>query len=61
MTDREKNDHKPAAFEIDTRITLFIDYELSMSLGRLILESDTRNTALLALGHQLKGLSDIKM
>lgn len=46
------------AFEIDQRITLFIEFELAINLGKLILDSDTNNTALLALGHQLRNLSD---
>lgn len=46
------------AFAIDDRIRLDIEYELAGELGRLILDSDTQNTALLALGHQLRNLVD---
>lgn len=47
-----------SAFEIDDRITLIIEYELAVGLGKLILDTETTNTALLALGHQLRNLSD---
>jgi hypothetical protein len=47
-----------AAFEIDDRIALQIEFELARHLGMLILDSDTANTALLALGHQLRNLTD---
>lgn len=47
-----------AAFEIDDRIALQIEFELARHLGTLILDSDTTNTALLALGHQLRNLTD---
>jgi len=46
------------AFEIDARVMLFVEFDLVVSLGNLILESDTPNKALLALGHQLRNLSD---
>jgi|32_taG_2_1085360.scaffolds.fasta_scaffold09580_3 hypothetical protein len=46
-----------SAFEIDTRICMNIEYELAVNLGKLVLESDTKNTALLALGHQLRNLA----
>lgn len=42
------------AFEIDGRIWIKIDRELAISLGVLILATDTKNSALLALGHQLR-------
>lgn len=45
------------AFEIDRRITLSIDHDLAVSLGRLVLDSATTNKALLALGHQLRNLA----
>ena len=46
-----------SAFEIDSRVGLSIEHELAINLGKLVLESDTVNTALLALGHQLRNLS----
>jgi len=46
------------AFVIDRRIHLYIDLELAVNLGKLLLESDTTNTALLALGHQLRKLAN---
>lgn len=48
------------AFEIDNRVSVKIEPELACALGRLILETDTINTALLALGHQLSSLSSAK-
>lgn len=48
------------AFEIDNRVSVKIEPELAGALGRLILETDTANTALLALGHQLRNLSNGK-
>jgi hypothetical protein len=49
--------HLPA-FAIDDRVKVDIEYELAGALGNLILGSDTPNTALLALGHQLQNLVD---
>ena len=46
------------AFVVDNRVTLKIEPELAGALGRLILETDTKNTALLALGHQLRSLTN---
>jgi hypothetical protein len=48
----------PPAFEIDARVTVSVEFELAINLGKLVLESDTQNTALLALGHQLRNLSN---
>lgn len=48
------------AFEIDARITVSIEFELAINLGKLVLNSDTKNTALLAIGHQLRSLSNDK-
>lgn len=48
------------AFEIDDRVVLTIEHELAINLGKLILDTETENTALLALGHQLRNLSDDK-
>jgi len=42
------------AFEVDGRIWVKIDRDLAVSLGVLILATDTKNPALLALGHQLR-------
>lgn len=59
MDDCEKNpDNSVSAFEIDDRIGLKIEFELAISLGHLILGTDTTNKALLALGHRLQNLSD---
>lgn len=48
------------AFEIDNRIGVTVEFELAKQLGKLILDSDTTNTALLALGHQLRNLTDAR-
>lgn len=53
----QSNNQSPA-FEIDARITLIVEFELATNLGKLVLESETKNTALLALGHQLRNLSN---
>lgn len=50
--------HNITAFEIDHRIKLYIEQELAINLGKLVLDSDTKNTALLALGHQLRNLAN---
>jgi hypothetical protein len=52
------SNHNIPAFEIDPRISLDIEYELAVSLGKLVLDSETKNTALLALGHQLRNLAN---
>lgn len=52
--------HTGSAFVIDPRIKLYIEHELAVSLGKLVLESETKNTALLALGHQLRNLANDK-
>jgi hypothetical protein len=56
--DTATDNNIPPAFEIDTRVKLTIEYELAVNLGKLILDSDIKNTALLALGHQLRNLSN---
>jgi hypothetical protein len=49
----------PPAFEVDGRVVLRIEPNLATALGRLILETDTTNNALLALGHQLRSLPHV--
>lgn len=56
-----QNSPKASAFEIDNRVAVKLEPELAASLGRLILETDTKNTALLALGHQLRSLSNARI
>lgn len=46
------------AFEVDGRIVVKIDHDLAISLGSLILSTDTKNPAMLALGHQLRSFAD---
>jgi hypothetical protein len=47
-------DKNKTAFEVDGRITLLLDQDLANHLGDLILSTDTKNPALLAIGHKLK-------
>jgi hypothetical protein len=53
---RDIRDYRPQsnAFEIDSRIVLRIDVDLAVALGKLILGTDSKNPAILALGHQLR-------
>ena len=44
-------------FVVDARVSVKIDVELAVLLGQLILGTDTTNTALLALGHQLRSIN----
>ena len=53
-----KSSNKLPAFDIDDRIYLRIERELAVQLGDLVLQTDTNNTALLAIGHQLRNLVD---
>lgn len=46
------------AFEVDGRIVIKLDKELAVGLGLLILSTETKNPALLALGHQLRNFSN---
>ena len=59
-TKDQLRDHRPSnnAFELDDRICLKIDRELGPILGSLILSTNTNNPALLALGHQLRSLTN---
>ena len=53
---KEARDYRPQgpAFEVDSRIVLRIDVDLAVALGKLILGTDSKNPAILALGHQLR-------
>jgi hypothetical protein len=58
---RERSPRQQApAFQVDDRIQVSVEYELAGELGKLILDSDTANTALLALGHQLRNLMELR-
>lgn len=48
-------DERPA-FEVSDDVVIKIEPTLAASLGQLILDSATTNSALLALGHQLRRL-----
>lgn len=48
------------AFQIEDKVVIKLDHELAIALGRLILATDTDNTALLAVGHQLRSLGNAK-
>lgn len=49
------------AFELDTRVQIKIERELAAFVGGLILDSNTKNTAAIAFGHQLRRLSEAKI
>lgn len=57
---RKQNKNILPAFDVDDRIGLHIEVGLARQLGLLILESPTPNSALLALGHQLRNLTDAR-
>lgn len=46
------------AFEIDNRVHLSVERELAAFIGSIILNSNTKNTAAIAFGHQLRRLAD---
>jgi hypothetical protein len=56
MNGNESEKPTNRAFEIDDRICIMIERDLSSALGQLILDTDTTNPALLAIGHQLRNL-----
>ena len=47
-----------SAFSVDSRITISIEPELAVALGSLVLKTDTDNTALLALAHKLRSITN---
>ena len=51
---------EPPAFELDTRVQIKIERELAAFVGGIILDSDAKNTAAIAFGHQLRRLSETK-
>jgi hypothetical protein len=53
-----QNKSQANVFSVDPRITLKIEPALAVALGRLILDTKTDNTALLAIGHQLRSLAN---
>jgi hypothetical protein len=53
---KEVKQNSLPAFDVDDRIFLRIERELAVQLGDLVLQTDTKNTALLAIGHQLRNL-----
>jgi|10_taG_2_1085330.scaffolds.fasta_scaffold00071_51 hypothetical protein len=55
-TPRKPSPNQPA-FDIDDRVFLRIERELAVQLGELVLQTDTKNTALLAIGHQLRNMN----
>lgn len=53
---KEQKRNQLPAFDIDDRLYLRIERELAVQLGELVLQTDTKNTALLAIGHQLRNI-----
>ena len=56
MADKDKVNQ--CAFEVDGRVRVLLDHDLAASLGMLILSTDTKNSAILALGHQLRNFAN---
>ena len=56
-TPRKPSSSQLPAFAIDDRVFLQIERELAVQLGELVLQTDTKNTALLAIGHQLRNMN----
>lgn len=54
----EQKDKNNSAFEVDGRISVLLDHDLALSLGALILSTDTKNSAILALAHQLRNITN---
>lgn len=48
---------RPPAFKIDSSVRMELEFTLALELGRLILESGTKNTALIALAKQIESES----
>lgn len=58
MADANKDKVNQCAFEVDGRVKVLLDHDLATSLGALILSTDTKNSAILALGHQLRNFAN---
>lgn len=58
MADTNKDKVNQCAFEVDGRVRVLLDHDLAVSLGALILSTDTKNSAILALGHQLRNFAN---
>lgn len=53
MDQKQDIQRRKPSFDVDTRITISIHQELAIQLSSLILSTDTKNPALLAIAHQL--------
>ena len=60
MVEPSKDKVNQCAFEVDGRVRVLLDHDLAVSLGSLILSTDTKTSAILALGHQLRNFSKVK-
>ena len=60
MLEPSKDKINQCAFEVDGRVRVLLDHDLAVSLGSLILSTDTKNSAILALGHQLRNFCKVK-
>ena len=58
MAETNKDKINQCAFEVDGRVRVLLDHDLAISLGALILSTDTKNSAILALGHQLRNFAN---
>ena len=55
---KSRLDGQVASFEIDSRITLMVDFDLCVELGKHVIEHGTENKALYALAIMLKKMGD---
>jgi len=49
---------KKKSFRVNSNIDVELDFDLAVALGKLILGTKTDNSALIALGHQLRSLAE---
>jgi len=52
------NNNKKSAFTIKSNVTVELDFDMALVLGKFIVDSCPENTAVMALGHQLCNLED---
>lgn len=55
-----KEDTSKKAFEIDDRLHVRLEVGLAAEISDIILNSDTQNRAVLAFGHTLRNLSNVR-
>ena len=55
---RVLNRNKKSAFTIKSSVSVELDFDMALALGRFIVDSRPENTAVMALGHQLCNLAE---